>query len=271
MEDPETGEQGYFEVETAWAYPSDEILVITLETDDSTTTTLEVTAEHPIYVEAKGWIWAENLAIGDTLRRADGGTAKVLSIERVELAEPETVYNFTVAGPHTYFAAGMLVHNCLTKAGQDRLQALEEEIAIYGINTNPKTLIEREDLIALRDHKPLPSGSFDERVLEIQKERLAAQGLSTPPHVKIDIDRLTRREEPTLLANNLIVQAHQQRLQILKERQAAQGLSTPPDVLMEIEDIEMILENGISISSIRNMKELELYYHWPRLRVEAAE
>ena len=75
---------------------------------------MEVTPEHPVYVEGKGWLWAENLSIGDRLRRADGGMAKVLAIERVALDEPEVVYNFTVKGPHTYFVleAGVLVHNC---------------------------------------------------------------------------------------------------------------------------------------------------------------
>ena len=43
------------------------------------------------------------LAVGDTLRRADGGTAKVLAIERVKLDTPQLVYNFTVKGPHTNY------------------------------------------------------------------------------------------------------------------------------------------------------------------------
>jgi hypothetical protein len=74
---------------------------------------MEITPDHPVYVEGKGWLWAENLFIGDRLRRADGGIAKVLAVERVKLAEPELVYNFTVKGPHTYFVleVGVLVHN----------------------------------------------------------------------------------------------------------------------------------------------------------------
>lgn len=54
-----------------------------------------------------------SLAVGDRLRRSDGGMAKVLVVERVKLAEPEAVYNFTVKGPHTYFVleVGVLVHN----------------------------------------------------------------------------------------------------------------------------------------------------------------
>ncbi len=84
------------------------------DTQQLNSDTMEVTPEHPVYVEGEGWLWAENLSVGDRLRRSDGGMARVLAIERVELAEPELVYNFTVKGPHTYFVleAGVLVHNC---------------------------------------------------------------------------------------------------------------------------------------------------------------
>jgi len=122
-EDPETGEQGYFEVAAVTSHPEAEILKVTIDTEADegdndptaeTTEVMEVTSEHPIYVEGKGWLHAENLSIGDRLRRADGGWAKVLAIERIELDEPELVYNFTVKGPHTYFVleVGVLAHNC---------------------------------------------------------------------------------------------------------------------------------------------------------------
>lgn len=125
-EDPETGEQGYYEVTAVAEHPADQVLEVTVEVeeDDSDTVDetdeeqddqdiMQVTPEHPIYVEGRGWTLAENLAIGDRLRRADGGWAKVLSVEQLELEEPATVYNFTVKGVHTYFIldAGVLVHN----------------------------------------------------------------------------------------------------------------------------------------------------------------
>jgi hypothetical protein len=128
-EDPETGEQGYFEVVALTNHPTSEILEITIESSDDEDTggdetdeagsgetsrdVMRTTADHPVYVEGKGWIWAENLAIGDRLRRADGGTATVLAIERIELDELQPVYNFTVKGPHTYFVmdSEILVHN----------------------------------------------------------------------------------------------------------------------------------------------------------------
>jgi hypothetical protein len=75
---------------------------------------LEVTPEHPLYLEGKGWLKAEAVTAGDRLRRIDGGWAAVLAIERVVLDAPVGVYNFTVAGVHTYFVleVGVLVHNC---------------------------------------------------------------------------------------------------------------------------------------------------------------
>jgi hypothetical protein len=66
-------------------------------------------------VEGRGWIDAEEVVLGDRLRRKDGGWARVLAVEQIVLAAPQMVYNFTVAGAHTYFVleVGVLVHNCL--------------------------------------------------------------------------------------------------------------------------------------------------------------
>jgi hypothetical protein len=126
-EDPETGEQGYYEVVALTNHPENELLEVTVETiDDSdgsgdganvtgeaTQEVMEVTAEHPIYVEGKGWLLAENLEVGDELRTADDIWAVVLSVASIQLDEPELVYNFTVKGPHTYFVLNneVLVHN----------------------------------------------------------------------------------------------------------------------------------------------------------------
>jgi len=131
-EDPETGEQGYFEVVALTNHPTDEILRITIKSSDDDTAdeqedgeadntedgstrqeVMEITPDHPVYVEDEGWLLAENVEEGGRLRRADGGMATVLSIEREQLDEPESIYNFTVRGLHTYFVldAEVLVHN----------------------------------------------------------------------------------------------------------------------------------------------------------------
>ncbi len=131
-EDPETGEQGYFEVVSVRSHVKAELVQVTIsaedaddeepidgssddQTDDtpSQTEVMTTTPDHPVYIEGKGWMWAENLELGDRLRRTDGGMAKVLALERIQLDEPEQVYNFTVKGPHTYFVLDItiLVHN----------------------------------------------------------------------------------------------------------------------------------------------------------------
>ncbi len=80
---------------------------------------MKVTPDHPIYVDGRGWVEAEDVVLGDRLRRRDGEWTSVLAIERVVLAEPEWVYNLTVAGVHTYFVleVGVLVHNCSPRHG----------------------------------------------------------------------------------------------------------------------------------------------------------
>ncbi|MCB0032698.1 MAG: hypothetical protein KDE51_01660, partial [Anaerolineales bacterium] len=142
-EDPLTGEQGYFEVVALTDHPTDQIIQVIIqvgddsqpddedseqpaeeddaaeddEEDHSQTGRVEVmnvTPEHPIYVEGDGWLHANNLEAGDRLRLADGGMAKVLAIDQPDLDVPTSVYNFTVRGPHTYFVleTKLLVHNC---------------------------------------------------------------------------------------------------------------------------------------------------------------
>jgi RHS repeat-associated protein/uncharacterized repeat protein (TIGR01451 family) len=145
-EDPETGEQGYYEVTALTDHPTDELYRVVLsddggddgnggndgdrsaDGDDSDDgdgqngnpqqNVLWVTPDHPVYVEGMGWLTVENLTLGDRLRRADGGMAKVLAIDQIQLPAPVSVYNFTVADLHTYYVldTSVLVHNCGTPA-----------------------------------------------------------------------------------------------------------------------------------------------------------
>uniref|UniRef100_UPI0024DF62BF polymorphic toxin-type HINT domain-containing protein n=1 Tax=Frigidibacter sp. SD6-1 TaxID=3032581 RepID=UPI0024DF62BF len=63
---------------------------------------LGVTAEHPLYVEGRGWVQAGELAVGDRIVNADGGVITVVSRELGD--RPTLVHNLEVAGAHTYFA-----------------------------------------------------------------------------------------------------------------------------------------------------------------------
>ncbi|MCP4371954.1 MAG: hypothetical protein GY797_28125, partial [Deltaproteobacteria bacterium] len=199
---------------------------------------LNVTADHPLYIENQGWLNAENLSVGDRLRRADGGMARVLAIERIVLDDAQLVYNFTVKGPHTYFVleVGVLVHNCLSKGDQHRLQELKEEKAFYGIDTRPETLIEIENIEAVKNGNfPLPATSYNQRKLQKLQEQQAKYGISASPELLIeieDIEAVMGKKSP-LPATSY----NQRKLQKLQEQQAKHGLNTPPEVLIEIEDI----------------------------------
>jgi len=74
---------------------------------------IETTDNHPFWVEGKGWVFADELQVGDKLQKADGSNLTIDKLEFVKLDEPVTVYNFTVADFHTYYVTdiGIWVHN----------------------------------------------------------------------------------------------------------------------------------------------------------------
>jgi hypothetical protein len=66
------------------------------------------------------WVEAKDLREGDVFLGANGELSTLVAIDRVELDEPITVYNFTVEGNHNYFViavadengqTSVLVHN----------------------------------------------------------------------------------------------------------------------------------------------------------------
>jgi hypothetical protein len=82
---------------------------------------ITVTAEHPFYVESRGWTAAAELEPSDRVTTPDGATEVVSLAMRAEI---EPVYNLEVEGLHTYFVGRThaLVHNdCdITQAGWTR-------------------------------------------------------------------------------------------------------------------------------------------------------
>lgn len=72
---------------------------------------LRMTGEHPVFVVGRGMTAAAKLAVGDrVIEHPYRGHVTVAEVS----TEPfvGTVYNLTVADNHTYFAGGILVHNC---------------------------------------------------------------------------------------------------------------------------------------------------------------
>ena len=62
---------------------------------------IRTTAEHPFWVDGRGWTAAGELKAGDNLLTADKSKLPVESVS--ESGDTETVYNFRVADWHTYF------------------------------------------------------------------------------------------------------------------------------------------------------------------------
>lgn len=111
--DPLTGETSAQPVITPIVGTGDKHLVDVV-TDAGTWT---ATANHPIWVEGKGWTPAGELTAGDQLVGSTGGILVVQAMHDRGWFSNHTVYNLSVASTHTYYIAsddgtvGSLVHN----------------------------------------------------------------------------------------------------------------------------------------------------------------
>jgi hypothetical protein len=70
-----------------------------------------VTAQHPFYVEGKGWVKVKDLQIGDSLKTRGNNKEQIANITKCN--RDEDVYNIEVEGNHNYFVtnSNILVHN----------------------------------------------------------------------------------------------------------------------------------------------------------------
>lgn len=92
------------------------------DSNDEIITTLNITPEHPVWVQSKGWTLADEISPGDIAISIFGAELQVVSVQHEQSAK--NVYNIAVEENANYFAGeiGLLVHNCLTglaKPGQD--------------------------------------------------------------------------------------------------------------------------------------------------------
>ncbi|HEY9885856.1 MAG TPA: Hint domain-containing protein, partial [Vampirovibrionales bacterium] len=92
------------EVEKTFIRKAERILIIILEDG----TKIETTPDHPFYVKSKGWVEAGTLTRRDVLLDTNLKEKKIITFD---YQKGTTVYNFTVANTHTYFAHNILVHN----------------------------------------------------------------------------------------------------------------------------------------------------------------
>lgn len=88
-----------------------EVIEVTVTAESGASEVLQTTAEHPFWVESRGWVTVTDLAVGDVFSSRDGSTLQVTSLHRTE--RESVVYNFEVEDFHTYFVGenGVWVHN----------------------------------------------------------------------------------------------------------------------------------------------------------------
>lgn len=123
--------------------PNKEIYSVTLDATDGQSETIGATAEHPFYVDDKGWVEASDLVEGDQVVRYDNGDGQAgfLLVKSVVLEDArQDTYNFEVADTHTYFVGKLnaWVHNTCEAAdsiANGHAQAHLDEFADLGVET----------------------------------------------------------------------------------------------------------------------------------------
>ncbi|MCK8437469.1 hypothetical protein G3I77_32085 [Streptomyces sp. D2-8] len=99
--------------------------LVTLSVDadgDGTSKKITATANHPFFVQGRGWVDAVQLNPGSRLSSPSGTAPKVTATSRTQVVR--TVFNLTVAGTHTYYVVAdgrsALVHNCARRIPKKR-------------------------------------------------------------------------------------------------------------------------------------------------------
>ena len=115
--DERTGEEAYHVVVQTFVRPNKPTVLVEVG-KGARSETLEVTPNHPFWVEGRGWVPVHELSPSDALSpmRAMsemGAATGGLEARGISVGRTNTVYNFEVDGSHSYFVgeAGILVHN----------------------------------------------------------------------------------------------------------------------------------------------------------------
>ena len=91
------------------------------------------TAEHPFYVDGKGFVPARELKERDNLLLSDGSKVEIESLKTEHVEIPETTYNFEVKDFHTYYVSKekVLVHNFCLAENADYVVKYYENNKVY--------------------------------------------------------------------------------------------------------------------------------------------
>ncbi|WP_123821480.1 polymorphic toxin-type HINT domain-containing protein [Kitasatospora cineracea] len=154
--DPDTGvDQGARTVTATWINHDDDLVDLTIRTDDSTDQTLHTTSKHPFWdATTKAWTPADKLAPGDEITTNTGTHIRVEAVVSTPGAADR--YNLTVTELHTYYVlvgtTPILVHNTcgLTNNASPAKQDLERKAAAQR-GVVPTALGDRTGLSGLQD------------------------------------------------------------------------------------------------------------------------
>ena len=157
--DPQTGETAFGRVVRTIQRQTDALVALRLA--DSKTgqvvTSLTCTPEHPYYVQGQGWVEAGSLGVGSLIVTRAGPPLVVKGVDwqRAKAGtKPFTVYNFEVAGSHTYFVGkdngGAWVHNACGMKFPNTPEEMDDMMGFKG---------ERKPDIDMGTGQPLPGRS----------------------------------------------------------------------------------------------------------------
>ncbi len=107
----ETGEISSRRITKCSTRDSESVLYVVTQSDIAGTDTVGTTAEHPFWVQGRGWVEARSLSAGNLLISSIGVRTIVLSVRDAQYRT--AVFNIEVEALHTYFAGnhGVWVHN----------------------------------------------------------------------------------------------------------------------------------------------------------------
>ena len=98
--DEETGEKSLRRVTETYVNQTAELVHVFVGGEEIVTT-----PTHPFYSPVKGWTDAAQLRAGDILVLVNGEYVVVEKVQHEILESPINVYNFQVAGDHTYYVS----------------------------------------------------------------------------------------------------------------------------------------------------------------------
>ena len=151
--DEKTGEFEYKEVVNLFQFENREVFDLRFAEENGDIEEFRVTAEHPFYIEGRGWVEVRDLNSGDVAHDIDGDVLVVLDVLPVE--KLYETYNFEVADFHTYFVGedGVWVHN----------DCDEEEETLIRFGTEEETLESLAEQAAAAEENGFPHGVSTKR------------------------------------------------------------------------------------------------------------